>query len=98
MRSKARWRPPPARPPASASVLALICACDGQRSFCCLSKRDVSRTLLTGLLRAFEIMRRIDEGDVGEGLRKIPQLPLCGGIILFREQTQIVAYRKKPLE
>src|SRR4051794_41955977 len=93
MRSKARWRPPPASP--TASPFAQVCACDGPRSFCCLSKRDVSGTLLAGLFRSFEIVRRIDEGDVGEGLRKIPQQTFCGGIILFPEQPHNVSERKK---
>src|SRR6476620_7630469 len=38
------------------------------------------------------------QGDVREGLRKISQLTLCARIVLFREQSKIVAHIEQPLE
>ena len=35
---------------------------------------------------------------MGERLRKIAKQPLSGGVILFRQQAEIVAQRKKSLE
>ena len=35
---------------------------------------------------------------MGERLRKIPEQPLRGGVILFRQQAEIVAQREKLLE
>jgi len=55
----------------------------------CLHWRGLSG--LARFLRPIEIMRRVDQRDVGEGLGKIAQQPFAGGIILFREQAKIIA-------
>src|SRR5262249_61404212 len=38
------------------------------------------------------------QGDVRESLRKISELTLYAGIVLFREQSKIVAHIEQPLE
>ena len=48
-------------------------------------------TLLTGLCGSFNIMRRIDERDVGKSLRKIAQQTLSDGVIFLGEQAHVVA-------
>ena len=48
-------------------------------------------TLLTRLFDSFNIMRRIDERDVGKSLRKIAQQTLSDGVIFLGQQADIVA-------
>ena len=51
----------------------------------------VPGTLLTRLFDSFNIMRRIDERDVGKSLRKIAQQTLSDGVIFLGQQADIVA-------
>ena len=51
----------------------------------------VSGALLARLFGAFNIMRRIDERDVGKSLRKIAQQTLSDGVIFLGQQADIVA-------
>jgi hypothetical protein len=68
----------------------------GEHSFRGGRQCHVSGPLLARLLRPIEIMRRVDQRDVGKGLGKIAQQPFAGGIAtFFREQAKIVAQRKK---
>jgi hypothetical protein len=62
------------------------------------ASRDVPGPLLTRLLGPCDVVLRIDQGDMGEGLRKISQQPLGIGVILFRQQAEVVAQRKNSLE
>jgi hypothetical protein len=63
----------------------------GEHSFRRGGQCHVSGPLLARFLRPIEIMRCVDQRDVGKGLGKIAQQPFAGGIILFREQAKIVA-------
>lgn len=45
-----------------------------------------------------EVCGRVDQAYVRKGLWKVAQQPPCFGIVLFREQTYIVAQVKQPLK
>lgn len=45
-----------------------------------------------------EVARRIDQREVGECLREIPQLPFPRGIIFFREQPYVITQREQMIE
>src|ERR1700692_1593216 len=53
----------------------------------CLGEGVVAGTLLAWLLRPLDVVCR---RNMGEGLRKIAQQPFGGGIILFRQQAEII--------
>ena len=44
-----------------------------------------------GTIRAHQVMGRVDQREVREGLRKISQLPALGGIVLFGQKADVVA-------
>ena len=45
-----------------------------------------------------EIVSTVDECEMRECLRKIPQLPVFFSIVLFRQEADIVAQRQEVLE
>src|SRR6266567_13389 len=51
-----------------------------------------------GTMRPAQIVRRIDQRHVTEGLRKIADLPLRAEIILFGQQSDVVSERQQTLE
>ena len=51
----------------------------------------VPGALLTRLFGSFNIVRRIDERDVGKSLRKIAQQTLSDRVIFLGQQADIVA-------
>src|SRR5215468_2892397 len=57
-----------------------------------------SRALLARLFGAINIVRGIDERDVGKSLRKIAQQTLGLGIIFLGQQADIVAQPQQPLK
>src|SRR5437667_7628352 len=60
----------------------------------------VRRTLLHRPRRRLpvEVERRVDERDMRERLRKVPELPARRRIPLLREQAQVAAQVEEPLE
>jgi hypothetical protein len=40
----------------------------------------------------------VDQRQMGEPLREVPDLPACDGVVLFREEAQMIPDRKQPLE
>ena len=55
-------------------------------------------SLMNRAAGADEIVRRIDQGQMRQSLGKIPQLSFRRRIVLFRQQTNVVAQRKKPFK
>jgi hypothetical protein len=49
-------------------------------------------------IRPRQIMRRVDQSDVGERLWEIPDLAAGSRIVFLRQQSNIVAQIEKPLE
>ena len=47
--------------------------------------------LMHGTIRAHQVMGRVDQREVREGLRKVSQLPALGGIVLFGQKADVVA-------
>ena len=47
---------------------------------------------------ARQIQGSIDQGDVRERLREVSQKTAATGIILFRQQADVIAQRKQPFE
>jgi hypothetical protein len=45
-----------------------------------------------------QVMRRIDQRDMREGLREIADLPAGSRVVFLRQQSKIVAQIEKPLE
>src|SRR5437762_12995553 len=45
-----------------------------------------------------KVVRAVDERDVREGLREVSDLPPRVHVVLFREQSHVVADREQPLE
>jgi hypothetical protein len=43
-------------------------------------------------------LRGLDQREVREGLRKVPDQPLLGDVVLLGEQPQVVAERQQTLE
>ena len=48
--------------------------------------------------RMAEVVGGVDEGDVGERLRKVADLPPRARVVLLGEQADVVAQREQPLE
>jgi hypothetical protein len=65
----ARRGQPPTRCTGAASAPSLLP--NHKSLFRRLGKRLMSGTLLARLLHSLEVVRRVDQGDMGEGLRKI---------------------------
>src|SRR6516162_1736402 len=45
-----------------------------------------------------EVRRGVDDRNVGESLREVPELPFTDRIVFLRQQTEIVSERKQALE
>lgn len=45
-----------------------------------------------------EVVRRVDERDVGKGLREVADEPPGRDVVLLSQQAHIVAQARKPLE
>lgn len=45
-----------------------------------------------------KIVSGVDESNVGEGLREVASQPLRARIVFLREQPELVAQSRKPLE
>src|SRR5437763_1524784 len=58
----------------------------------------VSGALLRRLLLASEVMRAVDEGDMGESLREVADQPSRRRIVFLGEQPDIIAQREQALE
>ena len=43
------------------------------------------------IFAVLQIKRRVDERNMGKRLRKVPDEAMSLGIVLFREQTKVVA-------
>ena len=48
--------------------------------------------------RAREVERRVDEGDVRQSLREVPEHALLDGIVFLGEQADVVPERDEPIE
>src|SRR5437762_14361751 len=49
-------------------------------------------------VRTRQVMGRIDQRDMREGLREIADLPAGSGVVFLRQQSEIVAQIEKPFE
>ena len=56
------------------------------------------RPMLRGSVGPSQIMRGVDQSDMRERLRVVADLSPCPRIVLFGEQTDIVAQREEPFE
>ena len=45
-----------------------------------------------------QVARRIDQPDMGEGLREVTKHPVRVGIVLLREESDIIPQAEKPFE
>ena len=48
-------------------------------------------SMLRGTFSRHNIVRRVDQRHMAEGLRKIPELAAKNGIIFFGEQADVIA-------
>src|SRR5688572_20456131 len=47
---------------------------------------------------ALQVSRCVDQADVREGLGEVPEMTPRGGVVLFREESDVVAKGQQPLE
>ena len=55
-------------------------------------------TVACRALPLFEVVRGVDERDVGEGLREVAEHALVACVVLLREEPLVVAGREHPIE
>ena len=63
-----------------------------------LGESRVSGTLLAWLRRMGDIVRRVDERDMGECLGKVAHHTLSASVVFLREQADVVAQADQPLK